>query len=432
MDKSLLMSKKPLESSRKYSWVLWGIITFLFFGNLINFSEKNIVGYSAELIMKDFGLNSSQWGLVGSAYYWIFPIAGIIGAAFSDRFGTKKILSILMLSWGVLQFGALAINGFSALILYRVLLGIFQGPFGPVALSHINKWFPAEKRGVTSSLFTLGATTGGLVLAPVIVGLTTFGWKVAFAVFGGVSVIWFLLFMITTKESPSSIEQKAATKNTVENSIQKKSSKEVVKAIFSPTSIFTLFLAFSSFIFVVWTAIWMPNFLTKVTGLTSSQMGVAVSIVGISSAAIIFLVSMVSDKVLAKTKNWRLSRVVVTGVSAVIGSMLLASVVFIPNPIWNIIAFGVAYGLTGANFAIAPQIMMTLVPERSGLMASILMSFQNVGGMIAPVATGFLIGLSKDNIIQGYNNSILIVSGAILLCSLLFLLFVNPNLKKQA
>lgn len=423
---------KSLASKEKINWVIWGIITFLFFANLINFSGKNIVGLSADLIMNDLGLNTNQWGLVGSAYYWLFPIAGIIGAALSDKFGTKKILSVLILSWGIIQFGALAINGFSALILYRVLLGVFQGPFGPVAMSHINKWFPAEKRGVASSIFTLGATAGGLVLAPVIIGLTTLGWKVAFAVFGGVSIIWVILFMLTTKESPSSIEQKVATKNVVENSIQKKSGKEVVKAIFSPTSIFTLFLAFSTFIFVVWTAIWMPSYLTKVAGLTTSQMGVAVSIIGISSAAIIFLVSMVSDKVLAKTQSWSISRVIVTGVAAVIGSLFLVSVVFIHNPIWNVIAFGAAYGLTSANFAIGPQIMMRLVPERSGLMASVLMSFQNVGGMIAPVATGFLIGLSKDNFVQGYNNSILVVSGTILLCSILFLLFVKLDVKKPA
>lgn len=424
---------KTLESSRKYNWILWGIIAFLFFGNLINFSGKNIIGLSADLIMKDLGLNANQWGVVGSAYYWLFPVAGIIGAAISDRFGTKKVLSILIFSWGIIQFGALAINGFSALIFYRILLGVFQGPFGPVAMSHINKWFPPEKRGVASSLFTLGATAGGLVLAPVIIGLTTFGWKVAFAVFGGVSIMWVLLFIFTTKENPSSTTtaQKAAAKNVVENT-QKKSGKEVVKAIFSPTSIFTLFLAFSSFIFVVWTAIWMPNYLTKVIGMTASQMGVAVSIIGISSAAIIFLVSMISDKVLAKTQNWRFSRVFVTGTSAVIGSLMLVSVVFVQNPVWSVIAFGTAYGLTGANFAIGPQIMMKLVPERSGLMASILMSFQNVGGMIAPVATGFLIGLSKNNIIQGYNNSVLVVSGAILLCAILFLLFVNPDGKKTA
>lgn len=421
-----------LKSSKKYNWILWGITAFLFFGNLINFSGKNIVGLSAELIMKDFGLNANQWGVVGSAYYWLFPIAGIIGAALSDRFGTKKVLSILILSWGVIQFGALAINGFSALIFYRVLLGIFQGPFGPVAMSHINKWFPAEKRGVASSLFTLGATAGGLVLAPIIIGLTTFGWKVAFAVFGGISVIWVLLFVFTTKDSPSSTVQKAAAKNVVENNTQKKSGKEVLKAIFSPTSLFTLFLAFSSFIFVVWTAIWMPNYLTKVAGLTPNQMGMSVSAVGICSAIIIFLVSMVSDKVLAKTQNWRLSRVVVPGITAVIGSLLLASVVFIQNPIWNVLAFGLAYGLSGANFAIGPQIMMRLVPERSGLMASVLMSFQNVGGMIAPVLTGFLIGLSKENVIQGYNNSVLVVAGTILVCAILFLLFVKPDVKKIA
>lgn len=425
MDKSSGMGKK-------LSWVLWMVIIFLFFGNLINFAEKNAVGYSAELIMKDFGLNSSEWGWVGSAYYWIFPIAGIIGAALSDRFGTKKLLAILMFSWGIIQFGAFAINGLSALIFYRVLLGIFQGPFSPIALSHINKWFPAERRGVASSLFTLGATAGGLVLAPVIVGLTALGWKVAFVVLGAVSMIWFLLFVFITKESPNHEEQKVATKSSSENSTPVKGGKEVIKVIFSPTSIFTLLMAFSSFIYVVWMAIWMPNYLTKVTGMSVGQMGIAVSIVGICSAAIIFLVSMLSDSVLAKTADWRLSRVFVIGVSAAVGSLLLASVVMIQNPVWHVFAFGVAYGLTSANFAIAPQIMMTLVPERSGLMASILTSFQNVGGMIAPVATGFIIGLAGENVVQGYNNSILIVAGTILVFAVLFLLFVKPKVKAQA
>ncbi|MFF5400604.1 hypothetical protein ACFY5J_25225 [Peribacillus butanolivorans] len=48
---------------------------------------------------------------MGSSFFWLFSIAGVIGGAWSDRIGTIKALTILLFSWTVLQFGAFAITG---------------------------------------------------------------------------------------------------------------------------------------------------------------------------------------------------------------------------------------------------------------------------------------------------------------------------------
>src|SRR5690606_12532720 len=112
-----------------------------------NFADKSIIGLAAVPIMEDLNLSYAQWGIVGSSYYWLYPVTGIFGAALADRIGAKKMLGFLMLTWAVLQFGVLAIAALPFLVLYRVLLGAFEGPFSPVAYSHAHKWFSPKLRG---------------------------------------------------------------------------------------------------------------------------------------------------------------------------------------------------------------------------------------------------------------------------------------------
>lgn len=169
----------------------WFVLLLLFFGMIINFADKSIVGLAAVAIMEDFNLSYGEWGLVGSSYYWLYPITGIFGAAFADRFGAKKILGGVMLVWAVLQFGVLAISALPLLVVYRILLGAFEAPFSPIAYSHANNWFPPKKRGFANSVIVSGGTVGAMVVAPLLVALiAALGWKAAFASLGVASLVW--------------------------------------------------------------------------------------------------------------------------------------------------------------------------------------------------------------------------------------------------
>ena len=135
----------------------WVIVIFLFLLYIINYADKAIVGYSAIPIMKDLNLNFSEWGLVGSSFYWLFSIAGILGAALSDKIGTRKMLTIMAIVWTICQFGAFAIFSLPMLIFSRVLLGAFEGPFLATATSHVSRWFPPERRAFAMSLVNCGS-----------------------------------------------------------------------------------------------------------------------------------------------------------------------------------------------------------------------------------------------------------------------------------
>ncbi|MFJ7940506.1 MFS transporter [Peribacillus sp. NPDC096622] len=403
----------------------WVVLILLFFGAVINFADKSIVGLAAVPIMKEFNLTYAEWGLVGSSYYWLYPVTGIFGAAWADRLGAKKVLGFIMLTWTVLQFGVLAITALPLLILYRILLGAFEGPYSPIAYSHADKWFPPKLKGFANSVVVGGGTVGAMIVAPILVSLITiFGWKAAFAALGGASLVWFFLFQFLTKENPVEVYENVQKKKKLK--LEKIKVKDFLLLLASPTALFTTLAYFSTYILVVWFSVWLPIYLVEAVKMTPGQMGTSVAIIGVVSVCIYMGVSMASDHLFKKNQNWRSSRVFVVAGAMILGALFFSSIMVFQNPIWVIVAMCLAKGLTYAILPIGPTIMINEMQERGGLMTSILTSSGNLAGIIAPLLTGYIISLAGGNQLLGYNLSILFMAILVLAFGILFAIFVKP------
>ncbi|MBY0211619.1 MULTISPECIES: MFS transporter [Priestia] len=410
----------------------WFVLLMLFFGAVINFADKSIIGLAAVPIMKEMNLSYAEWGLVGSSYYWLYPITGIFGAAWADRIGAKKVLGFLMLTWAFLQFGVLAIAALPLLVIYRILLGAFEGPFSPVAYNHADKWFPPKQRGFANSIVVAGGTVGAMIAAPLLVSLITLlGWKAAFACLGLASIVWFFLFQFFTKESPVKRYQKMQKKKKAQ--LEKINVKDFLKLLGSPSALFTTLAYFSTYILVVWFSVWLPIYLVEAIKMSPGEMGYSVAIIGIVSVLIYTGVSMLSDYLFKKNESWQISRIFVVAGAMIAGALLLASITVFQNPLWVVIAMCLAKGLTYAILPIGPTIMINEWPERGALMTSILTSSGNIAGIIAPILTGYIVGLAGANKIAGYNLSIISMAILVLVFGILFAFFVKPSgAKKKA
>ncbi len=65
-------------------------------------------------------------------------------------------------------------------------------------------------------------------------------------------------------------------------------------------------------------------------------------------------------------------------------------------------------------------------------LSGVIVAFQNVAAMISPIATGIIIqNEGKENVLQGFNYSFLMISGIIMIVAVLFILFVHPDKKKE-
>lgn len=405
----------------------WIVLGILFLGFLINFADKSVVGLASVPLMNELGLSYAQWGIIGSSFFWIFPIAAIVIGVLTDKFGSKKMITIMLLAWSVLQFGGYVIVGFSTLLLYRILLGLAEGGYAPASLRLLFSYFPTEMRARVTTIFTSGATIGAYAVAPIVVFLIqAFGWRHTFAIMGVASLVLLILWVfVVPKKSPTLYEE------VVETPKNKVTWAELYPVLFSRTCLFTLFATFGYFCLSSWMQVWMPLYFTQVVKLSHMNMAYSTLMIGGSSVFIAFLMAWISDKVFKKTKSIHRARVGVTGAGMLVGSLFFASLYFIHTPIWSVIAISLAYGLGYLILSTSHIIMSHQLPERTSTLSGIIVAFQNVAAAISPILTGFIIEMvGKDHIAQGFNYSFLMVAGIIFIVAILFIALVRPDRKK--
>ncbi|MGC3999448.1 MAG: MFS transporter [Anaeromyxobacter sp.] len=109
------------------------------------------------------GIPSSQLGLIGGAYTGAAAVAGMLGAAFLDRFDRRKALAVAMLGLVAgTAAGGLA-SGLGTMVLARIIAGAFGGPATALSISIVADAVPAERRGRA-----LGAVMGAFSVASVL------------------------------------------------------------------------------------------------------------------------------------------------------------------------------------------------------------------------------------------------------------------------
>ncbi|MEH7377175.1 MFS transporter [Neobacillus drentensis] len=403
----------------------WINLILLFFAGLIVYADKQVIGFAAEPLMKEFSLNSSQWGMVGSCFFILYIFTSLIGGTWSDRIGTTKMIFIVLAGLSIIQFGSFAIIGLPMLIVYRVLLGAAEGPMNPIGMSHISKIFPAELRGFAVSVFIAGASIGGIVCAPLLVGLIgKFGWKGTFVILGFVSlvllVIWALVDRSKNNQNVTAIKSK------------KLKWSDIAPVLRNPACVLTIALSAASYWLIIWVALWAPVYLTKVVKLAPMKMAYTISGTGMVAIVLVFLISTISDRLFKKTQSYRMARVWVACICTIIGALALAIIPLVGNSIqWIFVALCVAKGSTYVNVSMAVQVMIKLMPERAGFMASILTLGNNIAQLAAPIITGILVQAAGANLALGFNYSIYVMVGLFLLIAILNLLIVRPdNVKK--
>src|SRR3981189_3813539 len=93
-------------SQRSQHRRLWLSVVVLFPINILNFSARPVPGALVEPMRKEFHLNDSQIGLLGSAFIWIYAIFGVPLGRIADSASRKKLLA-----WGVVIWTAMTACG---------------------------------------------------------------------------------------------------------------------------------------------------------------------------------------------------------------------------------------------------------------------------------------------------------------------------------
>ncbi len=145
-----------------------------------------ILAILLEDIKADLLLSDTQLGLLsGLAFAIFYATLGIPVAALADRVNRVNIISVALGVWsGMTALCGLAQN-FTHLLLARIGVGIGEAGSSPPSHSIIADLYPAEKRALALSIYSLGVTLGAAAGQMFGGNLTYFfDWRTAFIAIG--------------------------------------------------------------------------------------------------------------------------------------------------------------------------------------------------------------------------------------------------------
>jgi MFS family permease len=157
------------------------------------FFDRNAASYLAPFIAPDLELNNTQIGLLGSALSLTWAISAYAFGAWSDRLGVRKpFLLVSVLSFSLCSFLSGIADSFGILLASRLLMGLAEGPYLPVAMTFMVLASSEKRRGlnmgVMQNFFSnlLGSFVAPLVLVAI---AEHYNWRMSFFVAGAPGLV---------------------------------------------------------------------------------------------------------------------------------------------------------------------------------------------------------------------------------------------------
>jgi len=193
---------KPAVRS-KYRWVVAALIFLIY---TIAAADRANLGVALPFIRKEFEMSNAEAGGLMSLFLLAYALAQIPSGFAFGRFGVSKILPGAMVLTSLLTGLVGTAGSLLALKLYRLGLGLAEGPLPISMTTTINNWFPAREKGTASGIFLSAVKFGPVIVPPLCaVIISVWGWREIFYFFAvpgiALAVVWY--FMVTDHPSRS-------------------------------------------------------------------------------------------------------------------------------------------------------------------------------------------------------------------------------------
>ena len=170
-----------------YQKTVVGMLAFLQFAVILDFMLMAPMG---ALIMPALAIEPSQFGLVVSAYAFSAAASGLLTAGFADRFDRKRLLLIFYSGFIVGTLWCGLAQSFEALLMARVVTGLFGGVIGSIVLAISTDLFPANMRGRVMGLIQTAFAASQVLGIPLGLYLSNrWSWHMPFLAMAGLGVV---------------------------------------------------------------------------------------------------------------------------------------------------------------------------------------------------------------------------------------------------
>ncbi len=187
-----------------YGWV---VVATTFLTMLATAGAMGAPGVLLEPLQREFGWQNADISFAMAIRLVLFGLMGPFAAAFINRFGVSRIVTVamLMISGGLI--GSMFMTKvWHLIVLWGIIVGIGTGLTAMVLGATVaTRWF-SHRRGLVVGMLTASSATGQLIFLPLLAGLTThLGWRWALTLVVILLLAAMLLVMALMRDRPADV-----------------------------------------------------------------------------------------------------------------------------------------------------------------------------------------------------------------------------------
>jgi len=385
----------------------WYILALIGLMYLITYLDRVNISTAAPVISKEFGFDKVTMGLIFSAFGWAYAIFQVPGGWLGDRFGARKVLTIIVAYWSIMTAATAAATGAISLGIVRFLFGMGEAGAFPVATRAMQLWYPPHERGFVQGITHSASRLGAAVAPPIVVLIMNrFGWPAVFYACAAVGVVWSMSWYLAYRDLP---EQHALVNRAELEHIRGVDEHRVVNKaklenkprvpwgpLLRSPNMWAIMCAYFTYVYCLWVFLsWLPSYLVEYRHFALLTVGVLASLPLWAGVVGDTVGGLATDVLLARTGNVRLARRTV----AIVG--MLGCVAFIVPAGLTEDASTAIYCLTAAMFflecTIGPSwaVPMDVGGAHSGIVSGMMNMAGNIGGALSPIVFGVLVQIGS-------------------------------------
>jgi ACS family tartrate transporter-like MFS transporter len=151
------------------------LVPFLLIAYLVSVIDRTNIGFAGMQMSHDVGLSQSMFGLAGGIFFVSYFLCEVPSNLALERFGARRWLSRIMISWGVVAAASALVIGPKTFFTMRLILGAAEAGFLPGAIYYLTHWFPSAYRSRVMAWFVLSVPAAGLLGSPISGALLNLG-----------------------------------------------------------------------------------------------------------------------------------------------------------------------------------------------------------------------------------------------------------------
>ncbi|MCG7631953.1 MFS transporter [Gordonia McavH-238-E] len=381
------------------AWIVTGMLVLF---QIIAFADKAVLGLVSADAMPELGLTPTEFGFIGSAFFFLYAIVSVITGFLASKISVKWILFAMGVTWAVLQFPMLLGGGAAVLLVTRIVLGGAEGPATAMSLTSAHTWFSPTRRALPSNLIAAGSTLGPVFAAPLLAWvIAVWGWRWAFGVLGIIGLVWVIAWWAigadgpyrpkktTSPDEPALDAGETGTKEVATSAVDEQKPVVIWRALLSVAFLSAVIGGASNFWVQGFLTTWLPQYLGTVVGLSLGEVGAMTTVPWVVGALVLLGLGALGHRMMRRGSSAHLAIAVPFGCAAVLAGLSFIAIQA-TSGITAVALLCLAGGCSLAFPMTATAIGYAVGARQRPILMATLGGVASFGAVISPILVGWL------------------------------------------